>query len=436
MSIKFDTKNLHKVSSKHGLKKSDLHLEKKKVKRLIESVDKRGQNFYKIVAETEPLEQVLEFANQRKGKYDHIVVIGIGGSALGAICLKNSLGHLFDGEVPKKKWPILHVLDNVDPVLVSELESILDLKKTLFIVVSKSGNTAEALGPFLYFRDLVEKKSLNLKDHFVAITHSGSGVLFDLTKKDKIPVVEHGPVGGRFSVLSSVGLLPAALIGIDIKSLLKGAQEMRDSFLDTNSKNNPSLQLARMQYLLNRKGKSITVMMPYAQKLASLADWYRQLLAESIGKEKNDHGHRVNIGLTPVKALGTTDQHSQAQLYNEGPNDKFLIFVHVKDLGQMVTIPTGFRGDKRLSYIQGASFNDLIDAEREGTASALTKRDRPNITISIDKLDEYHLGALFMLFEGSIAFLGELFGINAYDQPGVELAKKLTVVNLKKKRKK
>ena len=209
---------------------------------------------------------------------------------------------------------------------------------------------------------------------------------------------------------------------------------MRDKFLSIDPKQNLPFQMANMQYLLTKKGKHIHVMMPYSQKLFRFADWYRQLLAESIGKEVNDKGKKVNIGITPVKALGTTDQHSQSQLYNEGPNNKFIMLVHAKSLHKTIRIPSLYKGDKSLAYLQGATFNQLIDAEREGTADSYTAYNKPNITIQIDKVDEVHLGGLFMLFEGATAFLGELFGINAYNQPGVELAKKRTVTYLKKKR--
>jgi glucose-6-phosphate isomerase len=243
-------------------------------------------------------------------------------------------------------------------------------------------------------------------------------------------------VGGRFSVLTSVGLLPAAFVGIDIRGLLSGAREMRDSFLSRSFAKNMPFQIAVVQYLLNKKNKHITVMMPYAQKLFRFADWYRQLLAESIGKAEDREGKTVHAGLTPVNALGVTDQHSQSQLYNEGPNDKLFLFIAAAHLVRRVPIPNLNPKEDSVSFLKHTSFNELIDIEREGTVRSYTKNKRPNMTLTIDKIDARHLGQLFMLFEGATAILGEFFNINAFNQPGVELAKNLTKQLLLKKDKK
>ncbi|MBT4153742.1 MAG: glucose-6-phosphate isomerase [Candidatus Magasanikbacteria bacterium] len=428
------TKQLHKVQAAHGLSKKELAVSKKILQKHIAGALARDQHFHNIVDDTETVRIIEQYAASVKGSYDHVVLCGIGGSALGPICLKEALTHLYAAEQKERNHPILHVIDNVDPAMIAEVESILNFKRTLFLFISKSGNTAEVLSMYLYFKARCIKEGVPFSDHALMVTHAGKGKLYELGTKDELPIIEHGPVGGRFAVLSSVGLLPAALLGINIKKLLKGAKQMRDKFLSIDPKQNLPFQMANMQYLLTKKGKHIHVMMPYSQKLFRFADWYRQLLAESIGKEVNDKGKKVNIGITPVKALGTTDQHSQSQLYNEGPNNKFIMLVHAKSLHKTIRIPSLYKGDKSLAYLQGATFNQLIDAEREGTADSYTAYNKPNITIQIDKVDEVHLGGLFMLFEGATAFLGELFGINAYNQPGVELAKKRTVTYLKKKR--
>jgi glucose-6-phosphate isomerase len=220
---------------------------------------------------------------------------------------------------------------------------------------------------------------------------------------------------------------------INIKELIKGCQDMRDQFLSTTIEKNLPFQIATIQSLLYEKGKTINVMMPYAQKLARFADWYRQLLAESIGKAKNTSGETVNVGITPINALGATDQHSQSQLYNEGPNDKVFMFLKVRQLGKTIRIPNPYPKDESVHFLKNTSFNELINVAQEGTAAAYTDNERPNITIEIDRIDAYHLGQLFMLFEGATAFLGEYFSINAFDQPGVELAKIKTKELLLKK---
>jgi glucose-6-phosphate isomerase len=207
---------------------------------------------------------------------------------------------------------------------------------------------------------------------------------------------------------------------------MAGLADMSDLFLSEDPHKNLPFTLATIQYLLVRKNKSIHVLMPYAQKLIRLADWYRQLLAESIGKAVDNNGKAVNIGITPVNALGATDQHSQSQLYNEGPNDKLIMFISVRHTGREIRIPNLFPRDPSVGFIKNLSFNTLMRLEQLGTADAYTKNNRPNLTIEIDKIDAYTLGQLFMLFEGSVAFLGEYFNVNAFDQPGVELSKNLT----------
>ena len=268
----------------------------------------------------------------------------------------------------------------------------------------------------------------------VFVTDQEKGFLVDVAAEEGITTFTIPPnVGGRFSVLTPVGLLPAALIGLDIKNLLRGAREMRDQFVTDVAKENLPFQVATVQYLLAKKGKTINVMMPYAQKLIRFADWYRQLLAESIGKAVDNKGKAVHVGITPVNALGATDQHSQSQLYNEGPNDKCFMFLRAVTLSKKVSIPMPYPKDTRIAFMKGATFNKLIAVEQEATAMSYTKNDRPNMTITVDRIDAYHLGQLFMLFEGATAFLGEYYNINAFNQPGVELAKKLTMKYLPRK---
>lgn len=365
------------------------------LKNYLEKIHAREQDFYRIVDDNETVEKVQQFADENREKFEHFVVLGIGGSALGAICIKQSLTHLYQS-------PKLFVLDNIDPVMIREIEDVIDPEKTLFIVITKSGGTPETLALYNYFKE----KS----DNFVFITDPEKGKLREIAHEQGIPAFDIPPkVGGRFSVLTPVGLLPAALLGLDIKAMIQGAQQMRDKFLNENYSDNLPFQLAQIQHSQGKDGKTIHVMMPYAQKLIRFADWYRQLIAESIGKD--------GIGLTPVNALGATDQHSQSQLYNDGPADKFFIFIHVENLGQ----------DKQTeAFDKEISFGQLLHLEEEGTRQAYTKNNRPNITINLPKIDETTLGALFMLFQGATAFLGELFQINAFDQPGVELSKKIT----------
>jgi glucose-6-phosphate isomerase len=393
----------------------------------LEKIHARKKMFYRVVDDEEVLKPIEDFAETIKGKYDHIVVLGIGGSALGMICLQQSLKHLFENELIENEHPKLHVLDNIDPALITQIEDVIDYNRTLFIVISKSGRTPETISQYFYYRKQCDDRDLNPKKHFVFITDAEKGILRLKSQKEGIQTFTiPSAVGGRFSVLTPVGLLPAALIGINIRELLKGAREMRDKFLSENFDDNLSFQIAAMQYLLDKEGKSMTVIMPYSHRLIRFADWYRQLLAESIGKEVNEKGEKVNVGLTPINALGVTDQHSQSQLYNEGPNNKFLILIKVRNLGPEVEIPHLCPEECDVEFLKNVSFNDLMHTEQEAATQSLTHNNRPNVTLTVDEINEYTLGGLFMLFEGATAFLGEFYGINAFNQPGVELSKKFT----------
>lgn len=352
----------------------------------LEKIEARELGFYDL--HKQDTSKIKEFA--ANADFDHIVVCGIGGSSLGTICLQQALTHLY-------KTPKLHVLDNIDPVMFTELEESIDFNKTLFIVISKSGNTPEILSQYAYFSEKAPAKN------FVFIT-GPTGKLREAAGDRTIFEVPEN-VGGRFSVLTPVGLLPAALLGLDIDKMLEGAAHMREKFFSTDVTQNLPFTLAQIQHKLS---KPVTVMMPYSQKLSKLSDWYSQLLAESIGKNST-------TGITPQKALGVTDQHSQLQLYNEGPNDKLLIFLEVTDLGPELPIPG-----------KPYSFNKLLKVELDATRKSLTQNKKPNLTIKINKVSEQSLGELFMLFEASIAFLGEFYNIDAFDQPGVELSKQLT----------
>lgn len=396
--LQLNLENLFKT----GLSEADFKSQADKIPAYLQQIHARKQGFYEVIDDQNLIDEVQAFASQ--ANYKHIVVLGIGGSALGTICLQHALGHLH-----KQSEPSLHVLDNVDPEFIAELEDVIDLSKTLFIPISKSGGTVETLSQYHYFRTKIEAANQEHNDHFVFITDPTPGTITDIATQTGAKLF-HLPenVGGRFSVLTAVGLLPAALIGINVQKLIQGARDMRDAFLNEDFATNLPFQIATIQYMA---GKNINVIMPYVQKLNYFADWYKQLLAESIGKTDT-------VGITPTKALGVTDQHSQLQLYSEGPNDKLIIFFETQKFQIDLLIPN--------PELNGVTFNQLINTEKRGTADALTENGRPNFTVLLDQLNEYTLGQLFLLFEGATAFLGEYYGIDAFNQPGVELSKKLT----------
>jgi glucose-6-phosphate isomerase len=371
------------------------------------------------------LAQVEKFSSSARGKYDDVVILGIGGSALGPIALRTALRpsgwNLLDDKA-RGGYPRLHVLDNVDPETIDALLGRLRLERTLFIVTSKSGGTAETMAQFLIVHDRITKQKLDVARQMVFVTDPKQGALRPLAERLKVPALDiPANIGGRFSVLSAVGTLPAALIGTDVKSLLSGAAEMAKRCENPELTKNPAGVYGMLQWLADtRLAKKIVVFMPYSDPLRDFAAWFVQLWAESLGKQRPDG---TPVGSTPLAALGATDQHAQVQLFMEGPADKTVTFVAIDKRATDVTIPTALQDVRELGYLGGHSLGELIDIEQRATAGALAKRGRPNMTIHLERVDASHVGQLMMLLELATAYAGQLYGIDAFNQPGVELGK-------------
>jgi glucose-6-phosphate isomerase len=356
-----------------------------------------------------------------------VVVLGIGGSALGPIALRNSLlAPSWNVLSPANRngRPRLHVLDNVDPSTMKSLLERLELGATLFIVTSKSGGTAETMAQYLVVRDRLDAGARPAHEHLVFVTDPERGALRRIAHDEKITALAVPPnVGGRFSVLSPVGLLPAALAGIDIAALLRGAGAMRER-CGATWEENPAGTFAVLQWLADTHcGRHGQVFMPYADALRDWAAWFVQLWAESLGKRRTDGTH---VGPTPIAALGATDQHSQVQLFMEGPNDKTVTFVTVPRDADDLLIPSRHTDIPDLAYLGGHSLGALLSIEQKATSGALAARGRLNMTLALAALDATHIGGLIMLLELATAYAGELYGVNAFDQPGVELGKRFT----------
>ncbi len=371
------------------------------------------------------LQQSLDFAARARGRYDDVVVLGIGGSALGPIALKTALRRSGWNELDAKARsgaPRLHVLDNIDPVTILAVLDRLKLDRALFIVTSKSGGTAETMSQFLIAHERIRTAGLPVADHFVFVTDPENGALRPLAKELSVAALDIPPgVGGRYSVLTPVGTLPAALLGIDVRELLAGAGEMLDRCEPTELGDNPAGVIASLLYMSDvRHGRVVDVLMPYADPLRDFAAWFVQLWAESLGKHRAD-GRPV--GSTPLPALGSTDQHSQVQSFMEGPANKAVAFIAVEDHGPDIIMPSAFEHVTELGYLGGHSLSELLNIEQRATAGALAKRGRANLTIHIEKVDAHHVGALMMLFEIATAYAGQMYGVNAFNQPGVELGK-------------
>ncbi len=363
---------------------------------------------------------------------ENFVLLGIGGSALGPIALHTALRHPYHNLLSRRgrgKRPRMFFMDNVDPDAFGSLLAELNPEKTIFCVVTKSGGTAETMAQFMVVRALMQKAlgKRKLKKHFVCITDPEKGNLRKIVQSERFTSLEVPPgVGGRFSVFTPVGLLPAAVSGIDIDELLAGAADMDKRTSEQNSLENPAHMTAMLQYLADKKGRHISVMMPYSSALRDIADWYRQIWAESLGKKLDLKGNIVHTGQTPVKALGTTDQHSQVQLYMEGPNDKTFIFLRVESFQRELPIPKIYKDIDGIAYLGGHTMAELINAEQAATEAALAGAGRPSMTIRIPEVRPFTVGQVLYLLEVTTAIAGGLYGIDPFDQPGVEEGKLLT----------
>jgi glucose-6-phosphate isomerase len=379
------------------------------------------------------MEAVQTEVEHFRDRCEVLIVLGIGGSALGNVALQSALNpytyNLMSDRT--RPGPQLFVLDNVDP---DQIKSVVELitpkiKKTIVNVISKSGETAETASQFILFRDLLRQKLGNkYKENILATTDPAGGTLREIATAEGYRTLEvPDGVGGRFSVLSAVGLFSAAMCGVDVDALLRGAAAMDKRLKDSDGVNNPAALLAAIHYILNNKGKTISVMMPYATSLYYLADWYRQLWAESLGKQYSLDGKReVFTGQTPVKALGATDQHSQVQLYREGPNDKIFTFLEVERFASKPTIPQSMKQVKTLAYLAGSNFQTLINSEKLGTEYALLESKRPTTTVVFPRISPETVGQFLYLYEVAVSYMGGLLDINTYDQPAVQLGKDAT----------
>ncbi|MDH4229068.1 MAG: glucose-6-phosphate isomerase [Nitrospirota bacterium] len=373
---------------------------------------------------------VLEAANWVRDGFDNFLLVGIGGSSLGPkaahAALRSPLYNLLSRE--ERGGPRLFLLENIDPVTVSAVLRHLDPARTCVNVVSKSGGTAETAANYLVAREWLEKSVQNPREHLIATTDPANGDLRPLAEREGWRTLPIPPdVGGRFSQLAAVGLLPAAVCGIDIAELLAGAHDMDLRCATPDLDTNPAYRLAALHYLADtRHGKPMAVMMPYADGLRSLADWFVQLWAESLGKERDLSGKIVHTGQTPLPALGASDQHSQVQLFVEGPNDKLITFLRVEHFAEAVQIPSLHGDVGSLAYLGGATLERLLNVEQAATEAVLRERQRPTLRLTVPELNPFAMGQLFFLFEVMTAFAGGLYGINAFDQPGVEHGKRLT----------
>ncbi|QFU82818.1 glucose-6-phosphate isomerase [Natronorubrum aibiense] len=337
---------------------------------------------------------------------DALITVGIGGSALGAATITNALADESDTEAV--------YLDNVDPEWVSSHLDRLDLENTAINVVSRSGTTAETLANFLVVRDAFESAGVDWTERTI-VTTGDAGPLRDLSDRHDLPSLKvPDGVPGRFSALSAVGMVAAEVCGHDLEALLEGAAAEAET-LSGSLFECPAYAYGATTYALDQRGAGINAMMPYAESLETAAEWFAQLWAESLGKD--------DLGQTPVRALGVTDQHSQLQLYRAGPRDKLVTFVSPGEAADR-SIPATDVDD--LAYLGDATLGELLEAEFEATEASLAAAGRPNVRLELERVDEYELGGLLYGLEAACVLAGELYAVNTFEQPAVEWAKKAT----------
>ena len=437
LKIRFDYNNMMAdfIGEEQGFTAKDLSDNKKIAetahKRVTENRGKGMMGWTELpYNQKEIVNDIIATAKIIRKKFDNFVVLGIGGSALGPTAVFQALCHLRHNELParKRKAPKLYVEDNVDPERMASLLDVLDLNKTVFNVITKSGATSETMSQYLIIMDLLKKKfGDKAKEHMIATTSAKKGNLIKIAQEEGLKTfyIPDG-VGGRFSELCPVGLLPAAVLGIDIKVMLEGAAFMDKMCKSKDYRKNPALVAALLQFMSMKKGKNISVMMPYSDGLRYVADWYCQLWGESLGKAVDLDGNTVYAGQTPVKALGVTDQHSQIQLYREGPFDKVITMIAVDRFRAEVTISDGCENIPDVNFLCNHTMNELINSERRATEYALTTAHRPNCTIEVPEVNAFTVGELLYMFELETAYTGAMLNVDTFNQPGVEGGKNAT----------
>ena len=350
-----------------------------------------------------------------RARFDDVVVLGTGGSSLGG----KTLCALADGGFgPAAGAPSLHFMDNIDPHSFEAMLAALDMDRTGFLVISKSGATAETLTQFLVCYAAAAKAGDGAGERFTAITEPGDNPLRRLADRFGMAVLDHHPgIGGRYAALSLVGLLPAMIAGLDPVRVREGAASVLEVLLKAHTPDESEPVVgATIAVTLQRENRiGTTVMMPYVDRLADFGLWFRQLWAESLGKRGN--------GTTPIRALGTVDQHSQLQLYLDGPRDKMFTVIMLGTRGAGGRVEAALADDDRLAYLRGRTMGDLMEAEQAATARTLADNGRPTRIFRLKTLDEHTLGGLMMHFMLETIVAAHLLGVDPFDQPAVEQGK-------------
>jgi glucose-6-phosphate isomerase len=420
--VTFDYQNLIEVDG--GLQSRDLDEVRPRLQEAVGDLLESSPGFMRLPKTGEYAEASARLAEEIRGSgATDFIHVGIGGSALGPMALHKALNHPYYNALPGeiRRGPRIYFAENTDPTTLAAILDVADPNGTWVNVVTKSGSTAETMANFLVIRGFLVDAlgDFGYQGRTVATTDPEEGFLKQIADRDDLKVLQiPQDVGGRFSVLTPVGLLPAAVTGMDVEALLAGAAQCVDEVNEQGAEH-PAAVGAAMHYLMDTaRGRNVRVMMTYADSLERLAAWFVQLWAESLGKDGK--------GSTPHGAVGTTDQHSQVQLYMEGPQDKVIEIVEVENHQRDLSIPQAYEDLEGVGYLGGHSMAELLNVECDATRKALTEAGRPNATIKLGEISEENLGYVLQALEVQTAVTGSLYGVNAFNQPGVEAGKQIT----------
>ncbi len=408
MSLQYSSTFLYQSNAvEHGIRSETVKKFQNQVNQAIVAVDEqlaqKKYGFINILSDSQLLKTIEKtFQGIRYAKT--LVVVGIGGSDLGARAIQQAL------EQDQVAMDVLFHGDSTDPTAITRLLKQIDLEETIFCIISKSGETIETISQYVFFKAVMKQQTDDWADHFVFITDAKRGILreeADTHGVTTLPIPDD--VGGRFSVLTTVGLFPAVGMGVDIHQLVSGAKESVKQY------SNIAKQIATDQFFLYQQNVAVSIIMPYSVALDEFGRWYRQLWGESLGKEQK--------GILPIQAHGPADQHSQVQFYTQGALFYSLLFLRVEQRQDDYTLDQVDL--ESVAYLKGHSFHEILNAEQHATALALRKLGRPSATLTVDKLNAAGLGELFMVFELAVVYLAQMLGVDAFNQPGVEEGKQM-----------
>ena len=440
--LAIDTGNLYRAGvGQEGVDTSEVATLQKRLADIHSRINADGQGLVAefaclhLGAAMQPeIAEILRAASALR-HYRHIVLIGIGGSSLGTKALCQAILSEPREHADSNK-PELHFVENIDPHALRPLLDKLKPADTATLCISKSGGTIETVVQYLILRDWLVKNlgESEARRHQWVVTDPATGWLRELAQNESLAALPVPPrVGGRYSVLSAVGLLPLAAMGIDIAELLEGARANASRCSGAVVGENPALEIAALCYLLDTAHeKRISVMMPYINRLQLFVDWYCQLWAESLGKWDREQKNSRPAGTLPVRAMGAIDQHSQLQMYLESRHDKFFTFLELGEWDRDLPVPLDNTATRHFPYLTGRSMSEVIDAEFKATRQVITEAGHPNMTITLPQLNAHTLGQLIDLYQRVTVYTGLLYGINPLDQPSVEKGKRLAIDTLRK----